>query len=359
MVLAALTAVPAAFADETGQVFGTVVSIRGNILHIRPSLRPKLTRVSFSDQTEIVAFRRVDKDFLKPGMRINLGGLYSAQGGFHPFFIEAGKEPIGRLKEKAEGVRTEPGGGFAQAGGTVKSVDPFVFTDDAGKDYTAVLDRNPGVFEDYRADRNGILIGTRIFANGPIGPDGVMLATTISPDKDFSATGTMFGEITGVKGRTLTIIPRYTKDPIAVTLTNDCTLQREIQVDPNSIKVGDTVTFWAESPRGPGSRPNEMHAIALLLGEGRYPASSDPNEGGVFLTGALSSLNPVKLTLPDKTVLDVGIPAQMPIARLVPVKAGDLARKSQAMLVLQRGTGDTFSATHVIIDASPWVGYGG
>jgi len=179
-LLAALAVAPAAFADDaTSQVFGTVVSIRGNILHIRPSLRPKLTRVSFSDQTEIVGFRRVDKDFLKPGMRVNLGGLYSAQGGFHPFFIEAAKEPLGRLKEKAEGVRTEPGGGFAQAGGTIKSVDPFVFTDDSGKDYTADLDRNPGVFEDYRADRNGILIGTRIFANGPIGPDGVMLAQTI------------------------------------------------------------------------------------------------------------------------------------------------------------------------------------
>jgi hypothetical protein len=357
-LFAMLAASLPAFAQDKGEIFGTVVSIRGNILQIRPSLRPKLTRVSFGDQTEIVSYRRVEKDFLKPGIRVGMGGLYSEKGGYHPFFIEAAKEPIGDLKDKAEGIKAEPGGGWARASGTVKSVEPFVFTDDSGKEYTATLDQLRGVFEDYRADRNGILIGTRLRAVGPIAPDGVMQATSISPDKDYSATGMMFGEITGVKGRMLTVIPRYTNDPIAVTLAETSTLQREIKVDADSIGVGDTVTFWGQRAQETGKK-NELHAIALLLGDGRYPASGDPEEGGVFLTGTLTSLDPVQLLLPDQTTLAVGIPAQMPIARLVPIKVDDLKPKSRAMLVLQRGNGDKFIATSVILDASPWVGYGG
>jgi hypothetical protein len=357
-VLAASAAALADGEGEKGEVFGTVVSIRGNILHIRPSLRPKLTRVSFSDQTEIMTYRRVGKDFLKPGMRVGMGGIYSEKDGYHPFWVEAAKDPVGYLKDKAEGIKPEPGGGWARATGTLKTVDPFVFTDDNGKEYTAVLDKTRGFFEDYRADRNGILIGTRLMATGPIAPDGVMQATTIAPDKDYAATGMMFGEITGVKGRTLTVVPRYTNDPIEVTLADGCTLQREIKVDPDIIGVGDIVTFWGQRPQEPGSK-KELHAIALLLGDGRYPASNDPEEGGVFITGTLTSLDPVQLLLPDQTTLAVGIPAQMPIAQLVRIKEGDLKPKSRGMLVLQRGDDGKFTATTVILDASPWVGYGG
>jgi hypothetical protein len=342
--------------DDIGHVSGTVVSIRGNILQMRPWLRPKMTRVSFGDNTEILARRTIGKDFLKPGMRVYMRGFYNDRIGLFPFFIETAREPLGNLRQKAEGIKVDPGG-FAEALGTVKSVDPFVFTDDNGKEYRTSLENTRRFWELYRGDRNGILIGTRLDATGPVAPDGVLQATTIVPDRNFAAVGTMFGQITGVKGRTLTIRPRYTQDSVEVILKDGCTLQREIEVDPDTIKIGDTVTFWGQRGRTPGAQ-NEVQAIALLLGDGRYPAATSGDQAAPFLTGKLTSLDPVQLALPDGQRLDIIVPAQMAIAHLETIRENDLRPGVQAMLVLERGEGDRFNGSHVIVDASPWVGYG-
>lgn len=344
--------------ENKGEVYGTVVSLRGNILQMRPSLRPKLTRVSFGDTTEILARRSVDRTFLKPGMRFFMVGPYSAETkSISPFFIEAAKDPLGHLKDKSEGIVTEDGG-WARASGTIKSVEPFAFTDDNGKEYTADLMRVRRYFELYRGDRNGLLIGTRLEAVGPISPDGVMQATTIIPDRDFSAVGTMFGTILSVKGKTLTVRPRYTQDKIEVVLKDGCTLQREVAVDPETVKVGATVTFWGQRGNNPDDK-NELLPVALLLGDGRYPAATEGDEAAKFYTGKLTSLDPVRFTATSGERLDVVIPAQMAIARLTPIKLSDLKSGAQAMLVLERADGDRFICGHVIVDASPWVGYGG
>jgi hypothetical protein len=343
-------------ADDQSHVTGTVVSIRGNILQMRPWLRPKMTRVSFGDNTEILGRRTIGKDFLKPGMRVYMRGFYNEKMGLFPFFVETAREPLGDLRRKSEGIKVDPGG-FAEMLGTVKTVDPFVLTDDNGKAYTISLQYTRRFWELYRDNRNGILIGTRLDAAGPVAPDGVLQATTIIPDRNFAAVGTMFGQILGVKGRTVTIRPRYTQDSVPVDLKDDCTLQREIEVDPDTIKVGDKVTFWGQRGQGPGQQ-NEVQAIALLLGEGRYPAATSGDQAAPFLTGKLTSLDPVQLTLPDGQRLDIIVPAQMAIARLVPIQERDLKPGAQAMLVLERGSEDRFNGAHVIVDASPWVGYG-
>jgi len=342
--------------DDMGHVSGTVVSIRGNILQMRPWLRPKMTRVSFGDNTEILARRTITKDFLKPGMRVYMRGFYNDKAGLFPFFVETAREPLGNLKDKAEGIKVDPGG-FAEALGTVKSVEPFVFTDDNGKEYAPSLQNTRRFWELYRGDRNVILIGTRLDAIGPVAPDGVIQATTIVPDRNYAAVGTMFGQIIGVKGRTLTIRPRYTQDNVEVILKDGCTLQREIEVDPDTIKVGDTVTFWGQRGQAPG-RQNEVQAIALLLGEGRYPAATSGDQAAPFLTGKLTSLDPVQLTMSNGQRLDIIVPAQMAIARLETLQERDLRPGAQALLVLERAEGDHFNAKHVIVDASPWVGYG-
>jgi hypothetical protein len=60
---------------------GTVVSLRGNILVIRPTLRPKQERVAFDERTEITSYNRTDKTKLKPGQRIGVGGSYNEKEG--------------------------------------------------------------------------------------------------------------------------------------------------------------------------------------------------------------------------------------------------------------------------------------
>jgi len=342
--------------DDLTHVSGTIVSIRGNILQMRPWLRPKLTRISFGANTEILARRSVTRDFLKPGMRVYMRGFYNEQTGIRPFFIESAKEPLGNLKGRMSGVKVDPGG-FAEALGTIKSTEPFVFSDENGKDYPGSLDNVRRYFEVYRGDRNGVLIGTRLEAVGHLAPDGVLQAQLITPDRNYAAVGMMFGQILGVKGKTLTIRPRYTQESMDVTLKSDCTLQRENEVNPDSIKVGDTVTFWAQRSREQEGQQG-LQAIALLLGEGRYPAETSGEVAAPFLTGKLVSLDPVQLLVPNGQRLNIIIPAQMAIARLTPITSADLKPGKQALLVLERANGDRFVSSHVIIDASPWVGYG-
>jgi hypothetical protein len=346
--------------EEQGRVNGTVVSIRGNILQMRPRLRPKLTRVSFSNATEILAYRRVTKDFLQVGMRVSMGGIFSEKEGFSPFFIEAATEPLGRLKNKSEGVKPEPGGnGWANALGTIKRLDSFVFTDDNGKEYTPKFDRMRGYWQLFRGDRNSLLIGTSLEAMGPIAPDGVIQASVIIPDPSHAASGTMFGQILAFDGKTLKVRPRYTQDTIEVQLTKNCTFQRELKIDPNSIKIGTSVTVWAQRGKKNDGQENELHPLALLLGDGRYPAATSGDGAAPFWTGRLTTLDPVRLTLTDGTQLEVIVPAQLAIARLISIKPTDLKPGAQAMLVLERADGDHFTTTHLILDASPWVGYGG
>ena len=360
IIAATLLLSGAAFADapEKAEIFGTIVSVRGNILQIRPNLRPKMVRASFGDKTEALSYRQIEKEDIKPGMRVQMGGMYSEKGGYAPFFLVAGKEALGPLKEKG-GIKPDgPGDGWANAYGTLKSVDPLIFADDAGKEYTAKSDKLRRFFEIYRGDRNSLLIGTRIQLIGVPAPDGVIQAESITVDKDYAASGTMFGTIVSVKDRTLIVRPRYTQDAIEVDLTEDAKLQREVFVDPDTITVGKTVTFWGQLGKEPDKK-NELRPVALLLGDGRYPAATEGDEAAQFYTGILTSIDPAHLQLPDKTTLNVVIPAQMATARIVPLFIGDLKPGSSVMLVLKRIAGDKFTTARVLKDASPFVGYGG
>ena len=339
-------------------ISGTIVSVRGNILQIRPNLRPKMVRASFGDKTEVLSFRPVEKDSIRPGMHVQMGGMYSAKNGFAPFFIVAATEALGPLKEKG-GIKADgPGDGWANAYGTLKSVEPLVFADEKGKEYAAKSTNLRRFFEIYRGDRNTLLIGTRMQIIGVPAPDGVIQAESVTVDKDYAATGTMFGTIVSVKDRTLLVRPRYTQDTIEVALTEDAKIQREVAVDPDTITVGKTVTFWGQLGKEPDKK-NELRPVALLLGEGRYPAATEGEEAAQFYTGVLTGIDPVRFQLPDKTALNVVVPAQMTVARLVPLFIGDLKPGSSVMLVLKRVDGDKFTTARVIKDASPFVGYGG
>jgi hypothetical protein len=354
-----LAGVPLCRRAQADEINGTIVSIRGNILAVRPSLRPRLARVSFGEKTVLFAYERTTLSVLKPGMRVALSGRYSQEEGLHARWIEAAERPIGYLAQRSKGLQVE-NGGWARGVGTLRSVEPFVFRDDAGKEFTAKLDELQGVWHDFLTDRSGLLIGTRISAEGTLAPDGVLQAASITPDRNYAKAGTMFGEILAVRGETLEIRPRYTSDTLPVTFGKRCILLRQVSLDPDSIKVGDKVTFWGQQHNHPWDSPKspDLLATALLVGKNRYPAS-EGQEGGVFLTGRLASIDPVRLTQPNGRTLHVIIPGQMPIARLDAIRPGDLKPGRQVMLVLSRRPDGRFQTSHVILDAAPYVGYGG
>jgi len=343
------------------QLEGTILSIRGNIYVLRPSLRPKITRVLIGPKTEVMAYERTNAAVLKPGMRIAAGGRYAKETGLRVRWIEAAEKPIGHLKGKRTGIRTSPDGKWGNTGGTLKTVQPFVIRDDEGKEIKLTLSPDANIWHDFLVDRRNLLIGTRVFVSGTTAPDGVVQAESVAPNRDHSATGTMFGRILGVRGRTLVVQPRYTDDRIQVDLARNVTLQREIRLDPDTIKVGDRVTFWGEQRNRPYDQPrsDDLKAIALLVGPGMYPRSTGKG-GGSVLRGRLTALEPdVRFRVDGGKTIKIVVPAQMITARLVPVRPSDVRAGSSAMLVLSRLPDGRFSASSVVLDASPWVGYGG
>ena len=89
---------------------GTIVSIRGNLLAIRPTLRPLMTRVTFDKSTVISSYEKTTLIALKQGMNVGMGGTYSDKNGFHPFFIEASDKLSGWLADTKEGLEQKGGG---------------------------------------------------------------------------------------------------------------------------------------------------------------------------------------------------------------------------------------------------------
>ncbi|HEX8237654.1 MAG TPA: PQQ-binding-like beta-propeller repeat protein [Abditibacteriaceae bacterium] len=357
---ATATATPTPTPEPMNFLQGTVVSLRGNILVIRPSLRPRQERVAFDERTEIVSNSRTDKSKLKPGQRISVAGSYDEKEGFSVRWIEYSEQPISYLQEKSQGLTIEPGQGWASGRGTLKSVEPFVFADDKGQEFTSPLDRLRGVWQLKVGDRNTLLIGTRVNIVGKAAPDGVIAAKTIQPERSISPTGTMFGRILSVKGRTLQIRPRYTSDTLKVTLTPNARLMRQITVEPESIKVGQAVTFWAEQRNRPTDRQpsTDLKALALLLGPLRYPAATG-DDAPRYFSGKLQSLRPVRLQLAKEGSVRVLPTAQMVIARLTALSQRGLKTGDDSMFVLSRRPDGSFDASTVIVDAPPWVGYGG
>ena len=340
--------------SDVAEVDGMIVSVRGNIIQIRPGLRPKMIRASISDKTEITSVRQREISALKPGMQFTGGGRYSIKEGVSFFWLMGAEKKIGALNQPHVGLFKR--GDFVSCGGKIISVSPFVFKDDAGKEFKGKLGDQSEIYEVYPSDRNSLLIGVRVNLIGKVSPDGVIQAQSISPNKDYSASGTMFGEIRAVDGDKVTIRPRYTKDDLVITLKQTTTLQEEEKLDPESFKIGDEVTFWGQKSK----LKNGLNALALLLGEGRYPDSNGEN-APIYLTGNISSISPnVILSTPDGVNHSIQVPAQMPFARLKSIEKHQLKKGVQAMFVLERDPeSDGFITKAIIINASPWVGYGG
>jgi hypothetical protein len=66
----------------------------------------------------------------------------------------------------------------------------------------------------------------------------------------------------------------------------------------------------------------------------------------------------VQLKLANGKRINVTIPAQMPVVRLLTCGPADVKPGTEAMLVLTRNASGGFETKAIMLDASPWVGYG-
>lgn len=331
---------------------GTIVSIRAGIYQVRPTLRPRLTRVSVSEKTSVVGARRIEATALKPGMRVRMFGPKAPEGSFAPLFLEAAEGRIGALAPPLKALVSE--GDWQVAAGTIETLDPLVVRDDEGKTLTTHLKSLRGARLLQAEDRRSLLIGMRVEFEGERAPDGVLIASSATPARNQAAVGTMFGQIVSQRGNRLTILPRYATETIDVVRVPGSPVLREIRVEPSAIRVGDAVTFWGKE------MPDGFFAYALILGPGRYPVATEGDDAGVYLPGRLTALRPTVRFRPaggaEKRVI---VPGQMILARLEPIPLIAVRPGASVMLVLSRGEGDTFQASCIVLDASPWVGYGG
>lgn len=365
LLLATMGAARSAEPEVLSFVSGTIVSLRGNILVVRPELRPVPVRIAFDDGTSIVFYERTTRASLQVGKRVSLSGTYTAKDGMEPRWMEIAEGVIPEPAKASDGLEIAPKGDFASLRGVVKSLQPLILTDDKGKDFSFDAPNLRSFWSAKSGDRNTLLIGTRIQASGKTSPDGVMQAKFILPERGQSPFGTMFGTVLSVRGNRIVIRPRFTQDKLPVALTIRCRLQSERRLDAATIKSLQHVTFWGEMRplRGDPTKINpltltDFKALALLVGEGRYPSSQGDN-APQYVSGQIVAMNPVRLKVRDDQVLTVFPTAQMIVAQLFTATRRDLKPGTNALFVLSRRPDGSFETSDIVLNASPWVGYGG
>lgn len=342
---------------EESRVEGLILSVRGNIYVVRPSLRPRNVRVLISPETEVSSEVPSAMSALKPGMRVSIGGTFNAKEGFRPFFITSGNGPMGSLSAPDAAPPSQPGFGFGT--GTLVSVQPFVYKTKDEKTFKIVNLERASVWKVVKTPRQDLLIGTRVTVLGKPAADGVIQAKSVSPDRGATQPGTMFAVLKRVKSGELVIRPKYSLEDVTVSIPSGIKIQREVRIEPDTVKIGQPMTLWA-SPRPdyPGlPKDGALIGFALLKGAGRYPKSTDATSGAYF-PGAISQLEPdVKFRSNGKTYPLI-VPAQFIVAEIKSASIQDLKPGQPLMLTLKRQPNGKWRATQIILNASAWVGYG-
>jgi hypothetical protein len=396
LLLLLLPAAVWAQGDEA-RVEGVIVSVRADVLQVRPRYSTQLTRVLLDDKTEIRKGEMVGLDKIEAGTLLFGFGEVDEKGGLTPRFLQVVVERTGFFGGKLRGPRGTGYGRSAMFGGTVKSVKPLTLTDDDGKEMTLTLGPFVPILRQGKTGREALLVGQSIGAEGKKTTDGLVHAEQIEiqqfpgggPGGD---GGAIFGKVVSVQGGTVEVRPRFGDATIQATLAENASLQRQVTVDPESVKIGDNLTVQGRLVEGSTSAPARVTASVLLLGKQSYPKASSGGffamvmgggRGDVTCTGTVASLNPFVLTLaagsgpgeptrgptvgigsadgglPGGSSVTVTIPGQVPVVELRPVTLAELKPGDRILLVGAEGKEGGMVAKTLVLGASPIVGFGG
>jgi hypothetical protein len=350
-----------------------VVSVRADVLQVRPRYSTQLTRVLVDDKTEIHKGEMVAVEKLELGTMLFGIGDIEAKGGLTPRFLQVVEERTGFFAMKMRGPRGTGYGRSAMFGGKVKSVKPLVLTDDDGKEMTLTLGPFVPILRQAKASRESLLVGQAIEAEGDKTTDGLLHAQQIDIQQfpgggPGGGGGAIFGQVVSVQGATVEVRPRFGDAAIQATLAENASVQRQITVDPDTVKVGDTLTVQGRLGEGSTSAPTSMTASVLLLGKQSYPKASP---GGFFAmfrgvgpsdltcTGRVASLNPFVLTPESGGSVTVTIPGQVPVVDLRPATLAEVKPGDKILLVGAEGKEGGMVAKTLVLGASPIVGFGG
>jgi hypothetical protein len=177
----AASATPTPTPTPLASVEGTIVSVRGNILVVKPILRLSRTRVAFGSKTEVSSYRRADRSILKIGGRVEMGGPIEKDKPWSLNFIVTTPRPLAWFEKKGGGMEDSPDGSWRSGKARIVSLKPFQVRDDKGKMWSPSLVTLRGTWVLEGGGRDTLLIGTKIYAQGIASPDGVIAATAIYP----------------------------------------------------------------------------------------------------------------------------------------------------------------------------------
>lgn len=378
-VFAALTLLHIGVTSVGAQAFGgeraegVIVAVRADIVQIRPRFSDSLVRVVLDSATRINDTEFMTFDKLAQGWRVNVMGTLESANDFRPNFvmgIAPTERRTGFFEFPSHGIQRFGEGKFAGTGGIIKSMKPFVITDDDGKDITIKVGGPLMVMHPTQASKEKLLVGKAISVNGDRTSDGVIRARTINFNPA-PGGGTLFGRVQNQSGSQLRVVPIYVDEPIRVSPSEKAVIMRQITLDPDTVQVGDTITAQGNLTAGTAAAPETMTASVLLIGKQEYP--SVPSSAGAFpmfggggtpavklaWTGKVVSLAPLIIIGANDRQVRVVVPGQTPYVDLKPTSLSDANPGERIMLFGKEGRDGGLSASIILFGAGPITGFGG
>lgn len=361
---ALLLSVGARAQDDEQRLFGKIVSIRAEIVQVRPRFATALKRIVLDKSTTITKRETLKPSQLKTGVFLFGQGDYTKEKGLVASFLMQPEARTGFLARKTHGFTGSGYGNSVFFGGVVKTVTPLVITDDDGKDLTVPVSKSVTIMRSAPAPRDLLKVGNTISASGEKTTDGLLHAKTIQIDREPGAQDSLFGQVIAVHEKTLTLKPLFNEESVTILLAENTKLLRQVAIDPDTVKPGDTLTVQGRRIAGTKAKPEKVVAYVLLGDKQPYPqpAATDPSsgsqdDGSAFYTGKVSSLSPFVLTLDSGSALTITIPGQTPLVNLKPALASEIKSGAKLMVIGTEGKEGGMVASVLVLDASSIVGF--
>ena len=338
-------------AGEAPPPSGIIVSIRGNIVEVQPAWLTGHQRLMVDDKTKVAEELLLPVSKVPLGTRMVVFGNGDLEKGLEGFYVIAGDLKSQGFGGKLSGVMSSQWGSYW--GGVLKSTKPLVLTDDDGKDITTkTLRARGGVHFNRNASIDDLLIGTKISYDSDKTQGGILHLTGISISSNPGKAGVLFATVVSSGGGKLTVVPRFGSTTVDIGVSTGCKVQRQITLDADVIKRGDTVSAWGVPTQGEGSG---LVAFALMRGTKRFPIASaaGPDKN---VTGAVKALSPFTLRV-DNARLPVYVTGQTPLVDFAPSTIGALRKGDMVMLVVSKGASGGFVTKYVLVDASPIIAF--
>ena len=144
------------------QLTGTIVSVRADVLQVRPRFSSQLTRVLINADTKLQTMQFLPIKDLTEGMRIMAMGDKIAGKPLIANMIMAPTANDGFFGGETKGIQAGGYGNSVMWGGKIKTLQPLTVTDDAGADLPVLTAPNTPVMKTVQGPANNLRVSQAI-----------------------------------------------------------------------------------------------------------------------------------------------------------------------------------------------------